>query len=263
MKKITYKSKDGTELSGVWHIPNQSTDKAIILAHGITVDKDEDGIFTDLSEYLKDNGFAIFRFDFRGHGESKGNSVDMTIQGELMDLEAALSVVKRQGYKSIGLLGASFGGGIATLFVPEHQDKIKCLCLWNPVLNYDHCFINPTLPWLRRRKDQMKKDLLEKGWTTLGSRKFKIGKSLFEEMVHYQRSQMMSLLEFGLKYIFSGKFRFNEELEANKTALKILKKEGIKVDLKKKAQILSSWLYFWPVSYGYALKQVKKAWEEA
>lgn len=85
---------------------------------------------------------------------------------------------------------------------------------------------------------------------------------LAHEMVHCQRSRKMNLLEFGLKYIFSGKFRFNEELEANKAAFKILKKEGVKVDLKRRAKILSSWLYLWPVSYNYALTQIKEAWEE-
>lgn len=180
--KVFFYSKDGLRLVGIWNIPKSNTLKAIILVHGITVDKDEDGIFIELAELLKENGYAVFRFDFRGHGESEGRSVDMTIAGELLDLDAAVMEVKSKGYKKIGLLAASFGGSIAALYVAQNQEKIRCLCLWNPCLNYDHCFLNPFLPWLRNKIGSMRKDFKEKGWTTLGSRKFKIGKQLFDEM---------------------------------------------------------------------------------
>lgn len=182
MKKIFFLSKDGTKLAGIWHTPQKPTKKAVILAHGITVDKDEDGIFIDQAELLKENGFAVFRFDFRGHGDSGGKSTEMTIKGEIKDLESAVREVYNHGFTEIGLLGASFGGGISVLFTAQNPDKVKCLCLWNPVLNYDHCFLNPFLPWLKDKIIQMKKDIKTKGWTELGERKFKIGRALFKEM---------------------------------------------------------------------------------
>lgn len=186
MDKITFKSKDDLSLSGIWHLPKDKTTKAIVLAHGITVDKDEDGVFIRLANALQKNGYAVFRFDFRGHGESEGKSIDMTIRGEVLDLESSITEVKGSGYNEIGLLGASFGGGSATLFTSKHQQDIKCLCLWNPVLNYDHTFLNPTLPWIRKKKEHMMKDIQQKGWTTLGSRKFVIGKPLFDDMAKLQ-----------------------------------------------------------------------------
>lgn len=184
MKKVFFTTSDGLKLCGIWDLPSNKTNKTIILAHGITVDKDEDGVFINLANLLRDNGYAVFRFDFRGHGESEGKSINMTIAGEMLDLEAAFNHVVEQGYEKIGLVGASFGGGVSTIFVLNNQDKLECLCLWNPCLNYDHCFINPTLPWIRARKKHMKKDLQEKGWTTLGSRKFVLGKRLFDEMAN-------------------------------------------------------------------------------
>lgn len=182
MNKVTFKSKDNLSLTGIWHLPEGKTTKAIVLAHGITVDKDEDGVFVELANVLQQNGYAVFRFDFRGHGESDGKSVDMTIDGEISDLGAAIEEIKSKGYQEIGLLGASFGGGSSVLYASEHQANIKCLCLWNPVLNYDHTFLSPTLPWIKNKVGHMKKDLEDKGWTTLGSRKFAIGKPLFEDM---------------------------------------------------------------------------------
>lgn len=184
MEKITYKSTDGTRLVGIWHVPKEKTNKAIVLAHGITVDKDENGAFIQLADQLTNSGFAIFRFDFRGHGESGGKSVDMTLTGEMFDLSTAINLVKQQ-YRQIGLLGASFGGGISVLYCEEHQSELQALCLWNPVLNYDHCFLNPTLPWLVARKGHIKNDIKTKGWTTVGSRNFILGKPLFDEMRNY------------------------------------------------------------------------------
>ena len=185
MKRITFKSKDGTKLVGVWHLPKSKTNKAVVLAHGITVNKDESGVFVQLADQLVENGFAVFRFDFRGHGKSGGKSVDMTLSGELSDLTAAINLVKQQ-YCQIGLLGASFGGGISTLYTAKNQEKLQALCLWNPVLNYDHCFLNPTLPWIAARKTHIRNDIQTQRWTTLGKRNFILGRKLFEEMVIFR-----------------------------------------------------------------------------
>ncbi|MFA6593895.1 MAG: alpha/beta fold hydrolase [Candidatus Buchananbacteria bacterium] len=181
-ERVYFKSKDGIKLCGIWDMPKKTNGKAVILAHGITVDKNEDGVFTNLSKLLKDHGYAVLRFDFRSHGESQGKPIEVTIKGEILDLDAAVNNARKMGYSDIGMVGASFGGGVATLYVAKHPNKIKCLCLWNPCLNYDHCFLNPTLPWLVDRKDKMRVDLKQQGWTTLGRRKFVLGKKLFAEM---------------------------------------------------------------------------------
>lgn len=182
MKKIFFKSTHNLKLSGVVHSPIYQTNKAIILAHGLTTDKDESGAFIRLAEFLKDNGFTVLRFDFRGHGESEGKSINFTLEGEIADLEVAVNEVRKQGFTKIGLLGASFGGGIATLYTVKHQSLLACLVLWNPCLNFNHTLINPYLPWIVNKKDQMKNDLKQKGWTSVGSNHFVLGKELFHEM---------------------------------------------------------------------------------
>ena len=60
MQKIFFKSKDGLKLCGVWHFLDKPTTKAVVLAHGMTVDKNENGIFVELAELLKKNNFAVF-----------------------------------------------------------------------------------------------------------------------------------------------------------------------------------------------------------
>lgn len=182
MEKVFFTSSDSLKLCGIWHMPEKVTKKAVILAHGLTVDKDENGIFAELAERLTKEQFAVFRFDFRGHGESEGKSVDMTIKGELLDLHAAVNEVGNRDFESVGLLGASFGGGIATLFAGDFQTQLKALCLWNPCLNYDHSVINPPFPGMVEINKQRKKEIKEQGWTARGRNNFVIGKALYDEM---------------------------------------------------------------------------------
>jgi uncharacterized protein len=199
--KVYFRSEDGVRLCGVWEKPEHNTDKVIILAHGITVDKDELGVFVRLAEQLVGEGFAVIRFDFRGHGESEGKSEEMTIEGELMDMKAALGFVEEKGYENIALLAASFGGGIGTLFTANNQERLSCLCLWDPVLNYEHTFLNPTLPSIRERKSHMKSEIELQGWTTLGSRQVKVGKALFEQMAVYKPYEALSQITLPLAII--------------------------------------------------------------
>jgi uncharacterized protein len=203
--KVYFRSEDGVRLCGVWEEPEVKTDKAIILAHGITVDKDESGIFVTLAEALVKEGFAVFRFDFRGHGESEGTTEEMTIEGELMDMAEALRLVEEKGYAHIALLAASFGGGIGTLFTADNQERLRCLCLWDPVLNYEHTFLNPTLPWIRERKSHMKSEIESQGWTTLGSRQVKVGKALFEQMEIYKPYEALKEITLPLVIIHGDK----------------------------------------------------------
>lgn len=196
MKKIFFQTEHTPLLCGIWHTPKVQTERAIILAHGITDDKDEGVVFLRLAERLTDAGYAVFRFDFRGHGESDGKSIDMTITGELYDLDTAINEVKSHGYTTLGLVGASFGGAISVLYVSSEKEKrISALCLLNPVLNFDHTFLHPLLPWIKEKKDHIRHDLEEKGWAELGSRKFIIGKPLFDEMVIREPYKEMHAIE--------------------------------------------------------------------
>jgi len=84
--------------------------------------------------------------------------------------------------------------------------------------------------------------------------------ALIHEQEHIKRQKGEGWLKWVFKYIFSGKFRFNEEIAAIKPSMKYLKKKKIGFDIEKKAKILSGWLYFWPVSYEIAERGLKRVW---
>lgn len=85
---------------------------------------------------------------------------------------------------------------------------------------------------------------------------------LIHEQEHIKREKEIGVIMFGLKYLFSPKFRFSEELIAIKAQMKYLKSVGKKFDTNKAAKYLSGWLYFWPVTYKYAKQLLDGAWKE-
>lgn len=181
-EKVFFKTSDGLKLCGILSLPKQKTQKCIILCHGITVDKEEDGIYTGLARKLCDVDFAVFRFDFRGHGESGGENIKMTIAGETKDLEAAVMLLQEKGFWEFGIVGASFAGGAVSLFTSAHPKVVRALVLWNAVIDYVEN-INPTLPWTIKYWGKPAFDRAEKfGFTEVGNRGFKAGKNLMEEV---------------------------------------------------------------------------------
>lgn len=181
-EKLYIQSNDGLKLSGILLKPQLPTTTCIILCHGITADKDEGGIFTALAKTLCEKGYAVFRFDFRGHGESEGNSVDITITGEIHDVNSVVKFMQEKGYRQFGILGASFAGGAVSYYTAAHQDTIKALVLWNALLDYEKR-IHPNTEWGKKFWGKSAFDRVGKfGYTEIGSKKYKIGKPLLEDM---------------------------------------------------------------------------------
>lgn len=205
-EKFYFKNEDSLRLCGVLTKPKKETKNCIVLCHGITVDKEEKGgIFTNLAKKLASVGLAVFRFDFRGHGESEGESTEMTVNGEKRDLESAVKFLLNLGYKKFGILGASFAGGAVSLFIARHQDIVKALVLWNPVVDY-HSLLKPKLPWPKKhfRKAQMQK-LEKQGFIEIGGSKFKIGKNLFVELRKLQPWRKLQKLKIPILFIHGDK----------------------------------------------------------
>lgn len=185
MINMKIKTSDSYLLDVVLNKVSGSTE-GIILAHGMTVDKNDEGIFVRAEKELNEAGFSTLRFDFRAHGKSQGNSVeDFTISGEIKDLEAVVDYFEKEGIQNIGLAGASFGGGISALYAGKHSSKLKALFLANPCLDYGKCFLNPTTPWAKEHFENVFERIDKDGAIKIGSRQFQVGRQLFEEMSDY------------------------------------------------------------------------------
>lgn len=86
---------------------------------------------------------------------------------------------------------------------------------------------------------------------------------LIHEQTHNKRQTETGWLEWGFKYVFSGKFRFDEEVAAIAEAMKFYKRKGGVWDTEKSAKLLSGYLYGWCVSYKKAKELLDKTWKKA
>lgn len=207
-EKVYFKTSDGLKLCGILSTPEVKTDKCIILCHGLTVDKEEDGIFTDLAKELAKAGFNVFRFDFRGRGESEGKSTDMTVMGEVKDLEASIKLLQQKGYKAFGILGASFGGGPVSFSSFAHQDLVKALILWNPIIDYSY-LMSPTTEWSIKNWGKPAFDRVNKvGYTEIGSSKFKVGKKLMREIKNLKPWSTLQKTEIPILFVHGDQDTF-------------------------------------------------------
>ena len=85
---------------------------------------------------------------------------------------------------------------------------------------------------------------------------------LKHEQEHIKRQKEAGIFIWSLKYIFSPKFRFEEELKADVSKLKFLKSKKANPYIDKRAKHLSGWNYFWPVSYKEARARLMNIWTE-
>ncbi|MFW5420983.1 alpha/beta fold hydrolase [Nocardiopsis sp. CNT-189] len=148
MRTLDVASADGVPLDAVLHSSKGDRSKGtVVQAHGITVDKDEGGMFVRLADTLSDKGFNVVRFSYRGHGKSGGTPRGVTVAGEMLDLQSVIEHALGAWHEPLSVLAASFGAVSSSLLLPVLGDRIDSLVLWNPVLDLEHTFLNPELPW--------------------------------------------------------------------------------------------------------------------
>lgn len=170
------------------------------------MDKNEHGIFVELSQRLVNVDFSVFRFDFRACGESEGDSVrDFTVSGQIRDIEASVKFLEKKGYKTFGLLGASFAGGAVSIFTAQHLRKIRALALWNALINYS-LRLRPTTPWGKKYWGKPAIKRIQKfGFTEIGSRKFRVGKALMEDIEQMEPRKELIKADIPILFVHGDK----------------------------------------------------------
>ena len=184
-RQVEFRSLDGLRLRGTLVVPLSVRGPAVVLVHGGGVTRQEGGFYARLASGLEEAGLPSLRFDFRAHGESEGQGEDLTIAGVANDIRAAVDHVREMtGSGPVGLIGTSFGGGISAFFAARHQDQVRRLVLFNPLLDYKKRFIDDKPEW---DGDQISEQAGQK-LTTQGflphSPTFKLGRALLNEIFY-------------------------------------------------------------------------------
>jgi esterase/lipase len=86
-------------------------DRGIVLAHGGRFNKES---WEKQARVLVKAGFCVLAIDFRGRGKSRGGTqTKASDDGVRFDVLAAIRYLRKNGAKTISVVGASFGGGAA------------------------------------------------------------------------------------------------------------------------------------------------------
>jgi pimeloyl-ACP methyl ester carboxylesterase len=130
-------SRGGKNLFGIFYPPQgQPQQIGFVLCNGFGKEYILSLSFlTNFARQLAAKGYAVFRFDYLGYGDSEGKFTEATISSMKGDIESALDELKQRASLSrLGLLGLRFGGTLATLVAANRPD-IEQLILWEPIPN--------------------------------------------------------------------------------------------------------------------------------
>jgi pimeloyl-ACP methyl ester carboxylesterase len=109
-------------------------DRGVVLAHGGRFTKES---WQPQAQQLARAGFHVLAFDFRGFGQSHGpGDSDMDTAPVQLDVLAAVRYLRKNGAKTVAIVGGSFGGSAAAdASITSQPGEINGLALlaadWN------------------------------------------------------------------------------------------------------------------------------------
>jgi hypothetical protein len=111
----------------------------VIFVSGYGGSGSKSNTWSKLGESLLAKGVAIFKFDFSGQGYSSGNVKDLTPLVGVRELAEAMKIIKTIDgidQNRIGMMGSSYGGYVALIYLALYGNDIKLLGLKSPVSDY-------------------------------------------------------------------------------------------------------------------------------
>jgi putative redox protein len=136
MDAFVFQNQRGQNLVGVMHHGQGDQPRpCLITCHGFAGTKiGGSRRFVEFARYATKYNLSVFRFDFAGSGDSDGDLVDLTLDRELEDLQAALNLVSTidgVDLKRIGLVGHCLGG-VSVIRESARNSQIYKTVAWAP-----------------------------------------------------------------------------------------------------------------------------------
>jgi len=170
--KVEFPSQ-GQNLAGLLETPDKQIRAYVLFIHCFTCDK-EMLTASRISQFLVQRGFAVFRFDFTGLGNSEGDFANTNFSSNIEDLLSAAHFLE-QYYEAPQLLVGHSLGGAAVLAMATQLPKVKAVAtigapyeIANVIKNFD------------ARLDKIDKNGAAK--VSLGARMFTIKKQFLDDI---------------------------------------------------------------------------------
>lgn len=128
--------RDGLMLRGDLIKPN-NTDKCpiAVIFHGLMSDRGNPrhNMFTDIANRLVENGIAVIKFDFNGHGKSDGDFSDMNVYNEILDAAKIMDYARSLDWVTeIYIIGHSQGALVGGMIAGYYREYVKKLVMLAP-----------------------------------------------------------------------------------------------------------------------------------
>lgn len=136
MKAVVFQNNRGQNLVGVMHY-GQGTEPSpcLLVCHGFAGTKiGGSRRFVEFARYAVEHNLSVFRFDFAGSGDSDGDLVDLTMDSELDDLQAAINVVTTMDgidLQRVGIVGHCMGA-VTAIRGSARDSRIYKTVAWAP-----------------------------------------------------------------------------------------------------------------------------------
>ncbi|MBL0387615.1 alpha/beta fold hydrolase [Tumebacillus sp. ITR2] len=136
LEGIVFENSRGQELVGVMHHgQGEGPHPCLIVCHGFAGTKvGGSRRFVEFGRYAAERNVSIFRFDFAGSGDSEGDLIDLTLDRELDDLEAAvraISALPSVDSSRVGVVGHCMGA-VTALRAASRNPEIWRTIAWAP-----------------------------------------------------------------------------------------------------------------------------------
>ena len=170
--KIEFPSQE-QNLAGLLETPDQKIRAYVLFAHCFTCGKDV-AAASRISRFLVQHGFAVFRFDFTGLGNSDGDFANTNFSSNTEDLLSAANFLE-QNYQAPQLLIGHSLGGAAVLAMAAQLPKVKAVVTIGAPFEASHVIHN---------FDAHLETIESKGCAkvNLGSREFTIKKQFLDDL---------------------------------------------------------------------------------
>jgi len=129
-ERLVIRNAEGNRLSALLFVPADERRCTVIAAHGFRGTKENGGRICSLAAKLVSRGCALLAFDFAGSGESEGDFADITLSGQVRDLQAVVDWSDSRGLRPVVLLGRSFGGS-TVLAEAAGDERVRGIILWS------------------------------------------------------------------------------------------------------------------------------------
>jgi pimeloyl-ACP methyl ester carboxylesterase len=145
--EVEFPSADGMQLRG-WWMPGDPGMPPIVLCHDRDSSKRS---MINLAIALREEGFAVLMFDFRGHGQSAGDRSSLGVL-EKRDVTGALDWIAEMNPRRVGVFGAGMGAHAAVLAAVERPElQVLVLDGLYPDAAYTLSRdLYPTMTWARQ-----------------------------------------------------------------------------------------------------------------